>query len=250
MKLNRVFLGTVAGAVLLAARLLADDATPTNAAATPAVYVPDLSHAGGPLPDGVLAWDNILQATDATADQAEARLAFNLTNVSSGNVVIMDVHPSCGCTTAQLPTLPWTIPPGGNGRIGVTVNLEGKSGLLFKTIAVSTDKGSKTLMVRINFLPPVITTLTDAERTRGMAVAKVDRQAIFKGDCATCHAKNIQDKYGPALYAAVCAVCHEAENRATMVPDLHNLKVPTNEDFWRTWITVGKPGSLNVNVNL
>jgi hypothetical protein len=29
-----------------------------------------------------------------------------------------------------------------------------------------------------------------------------------------------------------------------MVPDLHNLKVPTNGDFWRTWITHGKPGSL------
>ena len=46
------------------------------------------------------------------------------------------------------------------------------------------------------------------------------------------------------LYNAVCAVCHEAENRATMVPDLHALKVPTNEEFWRTWITHGKPGSL------
>jgi hypothetical protein len=29
-----------------------------------------------------------------------------------------------------------------------------------------------------------------------------------------------------------------------MVPASHNLKVPTNEDFWRTWITIGKPGSL------
>jgi hypothetical protein len=25
---------------------------------------------------------------------------------------------------------------------------------------------------------------------------------------------------------------------------LHHLKVPTNEEFWRTWITYGKPGSL------
>jgi len=28
------------------------------------------------------------------------------------------------------------------------------------------------------------------------------------------------------------------------VPDLHAIKTPTNEDFWRTWITHGKPGSL------
>ena len=245
MRLNRVFSGAVVGAVFLAARLLAGDATPTNAVtATPPVYVPDLSRANGPLPDGVLAWDNILQATDAAADQTEARLTFNLTNVSSGNVVIMDVHPSCGCTTAQLPKLPWTIAPGTSGQIGVTVNLQGKNGMLFKTIAVATDKGSKTVMVRINILPPVTPVLTEAERVRGMAAAKVDRHAIFKGDCATCHANNIKDKYGPVLFAAVCAVCHEAENRATMVPDLHHLTVPTNEDFWRTWISVGKPGSL------
>jgi hypothetical protein len=29
-----------------------------------------------------------------------------------------------------------------------------------------------------------------------------------------------------------------------MVPDLNNLKVPTNREFWRTWITYGKPGTL------
>jgi mono/diheme cytochrome c family protein len=47
-----------------------------------------------------------------------------------------------------------------------------------------------------------------------------------------------------ALYNAVCAVCHEGEHRATMVPDLHMLKVPTNDQFWRIWIAHGKPGSL------
>ena len=29
-----------------------------------------------------------------------------------------------------------------------------------------------------------------------------------------------------------------------MVPDLHAIKAPTNVEFWRTWITHGKPGSL------
>jgi mono/diheme cytochrome c family protein len=72
----------------------------------------------------------------------------------------------------------------------------------------------------------------------------VDRQAVFKGDCASCHIKKIEGKYGQPLFAAVCAVCHETENRATMVPDLRNLQVPTNVEFWRTWITAGKAGSL------
>ena len=86
--------------------------------------------------------------------------------------------------------------------------------------------------------------MTDADRARGLAAAKVDRQAVFKNDCATCHALPGNGKYGQVLYNAVCAVCHEAEHRATMVPDLHNLKVPTNVDFWQTWIAHGKPGSL------
>jgi len=29
-----------------------------------------------------------------------------------------------------------------------------------------------------------------------------------------------------------------------MVPDLHNLKTQTNDEFWRTWIAYGKPASL------
>ena len=29
-----------------------------------------------------------------------------------------------------------------------------------------------------------------------------------------------------------------------MVPDLHNLKTPTNDEFWRTWIAHGKAGTL------
>ncbi|HEX7577987.1 MAG TPA: cytochrome c, partial [Verrucomicrobiae bacterium] len=105
-------------------------------------------------------------------------------------------------------------------------------------------KGKKDLVLRINILPPVVTTLTDAERARGVEMAKADRQSVFKADCAACHAKPAEGKYGKALYDAVCAICHEGEHRATMVPDLHNLKVPTNDEFWRTWTAHGKAGSL------
>jgi cytochrome c5 len=219
--------------------------TPPPVATTPAVYVPDMSHANGPLPDGIIAWDDLMKATDAASTQAQAHFTFNLTNVSSGNVAILNVHPSCGCTTAQLPPLPWILAPGTNGQINITVNLAGKRGTLFKTVNVSTDKGSKMLTLRINILPPPIpSAMTDEERARGLAAAKVDRQAVFKNDCATCHAKPAEGKYGKELYDAVCGVCHEAEHRATMVPDLHALKIPTNEDFWRTWVAHGKPGSL------
>jgi mono/diheme cytochrome c family protein len=245
MKPSRAFLGILAGVVFAAAGLCADDTHPTNTVtATPPVFVPDMTHATDPLPDGLLAWDALTKTTDAAADQEDVHFTFNFTNVSSGNVVIIDVHPSCGCTTAQLPALPWIVASGTSGQIPLTVNIAGKTGTLYKYLDVSTDKGMKRLLLQINIQPPVIPTMTDADRARGVAAAKVDRQAVFKNDCATCHAKPAEGKYGQALYAAVCAVCHEGPTRATMVPDLHALKTPTNTEFWQTWIAHGKPGSL------
>ena len=217
---------------------------PPQVATTPAVYVPDMTHAGEPLPAGVLAWDNLLKAVDAAADQPEAHFTFDFTNVSPGKVVILSVHPSCGCTTAQLPPMPWILEAGTNGRIGLTVNLGGKTGTLFKTVNVVTDKGNLNLSLRITIQPPVVPIMTDADRARALEAAKVDRQAVFKGDGAVCHVKPCIGKYGKALFDASCGICHESEHRASMVADLHAIKTPTSEDFWRTWITHGKPGSL------
>jgi len=245
MKLNRTAFLIAIGLVLIGAAVVATGQSGTNAmVTTPPVYVPDISHANEPLPDGVLAWDELTKSTDAPADQQLAHFVFNFTNVSPGNVTILGAHGSCSCTVAELPPLPWVVPSGTNGQIGATVDLRGKSGTLFKTVTVSTDKGSKTLMLRINMLPPVVPKLTDEERARDMAAAKIDRQAVFHGDCAKCHLNNIEGKYGKPLYDAICGICHDAEQRAAMVTDLHNLKTPTNDEFWRTWIAHGKPGSL------
>jgi mono/diheme cytochrome c family protein len=53
-----------------------------------------------------------------------------------------------------------------------------------------------------------------------------------------------RQKMGKDLYAAVCSVCHDAEHRASFVPDLHHLPEPTNPQFWKNWIASGKPGTL------
>ena len=245
MKFGHVFVCGAAGIVLAGGMLFAADSNDTNSTATSsAVYKPDTSHQNDPLPDGVLAWNGLTQEATVAADAANAHFAFSFTNVSPGIVAILDVRPSCGCTTAQLPPLPWIVPAGASGQFGLTVNLAGKTGTLFKTVSVKTDKGAKQLVLKITILPPVIPTQSEADRAQAMILAKADRQSVFHGDCIACHVKPGDGKYGKLLYDAACAICHEAKDRASMVPDLHNIKTPTNVEFWQTWIAHGKAGSL------
>jgi len=245
MILRHILVWGVAGWLLAGGNLWADGNPSNIVAATPAVYVPDTSHQNEPLPDGWLAWDNLMkEVTVAAADAGRARVFFNFTNVCSTNVVILDVHPSCGCTTVQLPPMPWIVSPGTNAQIAFTVNVAGRIGTLFKSARVTTDKGFKQLMFKITVQAPVLPTQTAAERARALEMAKADRQALFHGDCATCHVKPGEGKYGKPLYDAMCGICHESKARASMVPDLHQIKTATNADFWQTWTAHGKAGSL------
>ena len=202
-----------------------------------------------------IVWDAESKGITVTNRENEARVAFTFTNVSSTNVTIMAVNPSCGCTTVQLPPLPWTIPPGTNGTIGITVNLAGRSGTLVKTITVNTDAGDMTLSLKINIQPPPLAAppgsnqppsqvMADADRAHSLELAKADRQAVFKGNCASCHLPDVSNKYGRPLYDAVCGICHDSPHRASGVPDLYSLRQATGQEFWRKWIAEGKPGIL------
>ena len=210
---------------------------PTNP--PPVVVAPALpTNPPPPPPKPVLAWDADMKEFHAHLGDPTANVTFYLTNTSPVDAVVGAVRTSCGCTTAHLPPLPWTLKPGVDGQIDVSVNLAGKTGTLIKTVTVDSTAGTKLLQVRV-FMPD-----PQVERQQNMEIAKGDRQAVFKGNCATCHAAPAQGKTGEALFRAVCGVCHESPNRATMVADLHNLKNPTDREFWKTWITSGKPDSL------
>lgn len=168
---------------------------------------------------------------------------FAFTNNAPGPAVIESVRTSCGCTVARVPTLPWTVPPGGRGDFSVVLDGRGKRGVVPKTVFVSTSLGLKTLTVRA-----VIAEGNPAEpgddRLRNMQVALADRFAVFRGDCASCHATPAVGKMGAAAYLAACGVCHEAQHRASMVPDLRKLPHPTDHEHWIKWITFGRHGSL------
>jgi len=226
---------------LLAPQLPAQVGQPV--VASPPVAVPPPAF-NGPLPATVMTWDSDLKSIDVHEGDKTGNLFFSFTNVSTDDVVISMVHPGCGCTTAHLPSMPWTVAPGTNGTIPVSINLFGKTGTVFKNLTVTTDKGIKTLNFRVNILPTPMPPMTEADRTNNLKIAQADRQAVFSGDCMNCHVKLGEGKYGKLLYDADCAICHEGEHRATMVPDLHALKVPTNPEFWKTWISHGKAFTL------
>ncbi|HMP83900.1 MAG TPA: DUF1573 domain-containing protein [Verrucomicrobiota bacterium] len=197
----------------------------------------------GQISGEILAWDADQKEGSATAADPNIPFTFNLTNVSPQEVTILNVATSCGCTTARLPPMPWKLAPGASGEINAMMNLAGKFGTTTKTITVHTDKGNKTLLVK-GTLPQPSAAPAMGERERNQQLALADAQAIFRGDCARCHVEPGVGKMGKELFAAVCGICHEAEHRATMVPDLHAPKQEMSRELWRVWITYGKPGTL------
>ncbi|MGN6387506.1 MAG: DUF1573 domain-containing protein [Verrucomicrobiota bacterium] len=193
--------------------------------------------------DEVLAWDSVNKEYTAAPGEMSAHFSFSVTNISKQDVTINWVRPSCGCTVAKLPPTPWKLTSGESGSIEFTVDLRGKFGTLSKYVTIDSSAGQKMLALRLTIPSPVVSNEIDA-RTRNMRLAMADRQAVFKNDCATCHLTPTIGRTGEALYRAGCAICHDAPHRATMVPDLRALKVPTSREFWVQAITHGKPGSL------
>lgn len=187
-----------------------------------------------------LAFDALHKQLNARAGQSNAVVSFTLTNVSTAPIVIREISLSCGCSVASMPAKPWTLKPGEHGQMTVTTDVRGKRGSLLKTAIVYASSGTRVLTYQVDIQEPS----TPEERARNQSTAKTDRQAVFRGDCARCHAEPTKGKTGKELFTVACGICHEAEHRASMVPDLKSLKKPTTRDYWLQWITHGKPDTL------
>ena len=193
--------------------------------------------------EDVLKWDATEKEQHAKEDDLELLYSFSVTNVTTTNVTINWVRPSCGCTVAKLPPTPWTLKPGDGGTIDFTLDIRGKNGTLAKYVSVDTSAGQKVLLIKAVIPQRTVNASMDA-RAKNMQLAMADRQVVFRGECASCHAVPTVGKKGEQLYAAACAICHDAPHRASMVPDLRALKKATGPDYWAFWIANGKPGTL------
>jgi cytochrome c5 len=185
----------------------------------------------------LLTWDATSKQIASKRGETNVVFVFNLTNRMAGDVVIEAVKPSCGCTVARFPDLPWKVQPGESGQISVDVDITGRIGLLTKTIAIETRGATNLLTVNVQL--PELT-----QRELNQRRAFTDRQAVFKAGCAECHKKPALSKMGEPLYKAACGICHDAVHRADMVPDLHALNKPTDRAYWDQWIRNGKPGTF------
>lgn len=195
-----------------------------------------------PQPMTNLVFDAEVKEATLAPEEFDLHFDFALTNVSEVPVIIGSIRTSCGCTIAEAPDLPWKINPGAAGQFGIAMDLRGKRGSITKSVFISTDQGNKTVYVR--GIIPVPATMNDDQRARNQMLAKVDRQAVFKGECASCHAAPTINKSGSALFAAACEICHSTAHRAEMVPDLHIATGTRDMAYWKKWITEGKEGTL------
>lgn len=189
-----------------------------------------------------LRWREPQRHHDAPVGEHAWTTRFTFANPTAETVTIRSIQPSCGCTSPSVPHLPWNIAPGAAEHLDVTVDFTGKEGELTKTIAVITDRGTDTLELTLTVPPPDPAMARRREQNR--TIARADPQAVFRGDCARCHAEPAHDLTGADLYVAVCAVCHDSPHRASMVPLLGMPGLSRDPAFWRATITDGRPGKL------
>lgn len=96
--------------------------------------------------------------------QAESLIAhtFTLSNAGDELLVISDVVPSCGCTTATLET--YQLEPGQSVELPITIDTTGFSGLVLRVIDVfSNDPATPILTLTINIDTPEPAALTPAD---------------------------------------------------------------------------------------
>lgn len=186
-----------------------------------------------------LVWDALEKSYEATAGQEEAEFFFLAKNVSDQPIEIIDVATSCHCTAAMIPRKPWILAPGAEEKLRVVVDLRSRRGTLTKTIYVDTSAGPEQLQVFVKVPPPPA-----IQREMNQMLAQADRQAVLRGDCATCHVAPTVGKHGAELFATACLICHGASHRASMVPDLMQPKTARDAEFWEKWIRSGAEGTL------
>ncbi|MDB6024884.1 MAG: hypothetical protein JWM68_1107 [Verrucomicrobiales bacterium] len=193
-----------------------------------------------------LVWDAMVKEVTTKPLQSTNQFIFWVTNTAATNVVLNHIQPSCGCTVARLPREPWNMAPGEFGSVSAIINFAGKTGRLDKLLTVYSSEGQQTLHLKvyIAFDP------AEASRQQNVMKSIADRQAVFKGDCASCHVEKGRGKTGEELFAADCTICHQPDgHRADMVPNLADINKVTSKEYWKYYLENGGTSLMPVFLN-
>src|ERR1041384_3301029 len=153
-------------------------------------------------PPHPLVWDAMEKSSEPKPGEGAAMFVFNR---SDRAVTVTQVRPSCGCTTVDLPPTPWVLAPGAKGAVTAIVDLRGKDGTLAKALYVASTAGTQTLLMNVK-----VPAMDETQRRQNQQAAAADRQAVFRNECALCHAVPAAGKQGEELFFAACASCHLA----------------------------------------
>ena len=99
----------------------------------------------------VFDFDKYLKLSKTTHDFGKlpqgptASTEFTVKNISSEDVLIENVQPSCGCTVPDWTRTP--IKPGGVGVIKAIYNTQGRPGNFNKTLTIKTNRGVKPVYI-------------------------------------------------------------------------------------------------------
>jgi hypothetical protein len=104
-----------------------------------------------------LKWDQPKQTLTPSPGEKAVTAKFGFTNVGPSPITIIDVHPSCGCTTATLAKKDYA--PGESGEIEAKLNFAGHVGHQEKWIYVTTNlAGSEPALLSLGVdIPPEVT---------------------------------------------------------------------------------------------
>ncbi len=120
--------------------------TRLQAPAAPSAFTPPAPVAPAPedfvskakaYPATTLRWDSETFDFGKMAEGDKVKHTFKVTNTGSNPLYIVNVKPSCGCTSPQ-----WTkegIAPGNTGEVVIEFNSAGKTGMQSKTVMITTN---------------------------------------------------------------------------------------------------------------
>jgi hypothetical protein len=104
-----------------------------------------------------LKWDQPQQVFTPKPGEKTVTARYRFTNIGASSVSILDVHPSCGCTTATLAKKEYA--PGESGEIEAKLNFAGHVGHQEKWIYVTTNTvGEEPALLSLAVdIPPEVT---------------------------------------------------------------------------------------------